>query len=133
MTNEKTMFSILVIAAVTAGLGMSAVVPAMASPQDDAKIVACAPNTYNPSTDTCVKNPDACPDGYEIVEIDGTRYAVCLDTHINDNTKTVLCHNDTKSGKEVTIEVSDNAVPKHLEHGDTEGICELVLPPQQEL
>lgn len=47
--------------------------------------------------------------------------------------KVILCHHDQgNSGKDsVTIEVNENAVQAHLDHGDTLGACP-ETPPKEE-
>jgi hypothetical protein len=43
--------------------------------------------------------------------------------------KTVVCHRTAEEAEEpggVTIEVSENAVPAHLAHGDVVGACAVV-------
>jgi hypothetical protein len=47
--------------------------------------------------------------------------------------KVVICHHDQgNSGKDnVTIEVNENAVQAHINHGDTLGACPIV-PPEEE-
>ncbi len=51
-----------------------------------------------------------------------------LDTNINDNQKWVICHHPTNGKANVTIEVSENAVTKHLGHGDTMDECKVPVP-----
>lgn len=110
--------ALAVITVVTAIMGSSAVLPAIA---DHDGIIGICPGgqIWNPNTFSCITK-DNCPNG---ISFDGAIHC-SLDSDITDDKKIVICHQPSKSNsKPVTIEVSSNAVDKHLAHGDTIGAC----------
>jgi len=119
MTNKTLTTSTIALVAVV--MGMSTIAPAIADHPDPDPFDACRPTfgtttpdpIYDPNSETCVL-PEDCPNG--------VFYDHCaLDTNINDNEKWVICHQPSKAN--VTIEVSENAVTKHIAHGDFIGEC----------
>ena len=112
-------FTLAVITVVTAIMGTSIVAPALADHGEPIIQLCWIGDIYDPNTLSCIPQ-DSCPNG---ISFDDERHCA-LDSDINDNTKTVLCHQPYKSnGNPVTIEVSNKAVEKHLTHGDTVGPC----------
>ena len=97
-------------------MGLGAVAPAIAD--HGGLIGVCSGEIYDPNSGGCIPI-GTCPNGV----IDGH---CALDTNINDNQKFVICHQPTKAN--VTIEVSENAVTKHIAHGDFMGECLVQTP-----
>ncbi len=111
-----------VITVVTAMMGTSIVAPAIADHGEVDQPIACqVGQIYDPNSLTCVL-PENCPNGV-VKKSDGLIHCL-LDSDINDDKKVTLCHQPSNSkSNSVTIEVSSNAVEKHLAHGDTLGSC----------
>jgi len=114
---NKTL-AITAITLVAVVMGMSVLTPATADHGGE-NFFCPVLNIWDPNSSACIP-PENCPNG---ISTDPVVHCA-LDTNINDNSKVVMCHQPTNSnGKQVTIEVSENAVDKHLAHGDTLGAC----------
>ncbi len=111
-----------VITAVAVIMGSSIIAPVLAD-HDGNTGICPGGELWDPNTISCVPE-DICPNGITISNPTSPATHCKLDTAINDDKKVVLCHQPSKSnGDPVTIEVSSNAVEKHLAHGDIVGAC----------
>ncbi len=113
--------AISVITAVAAIMGSSVVAPAIADHGEPIRSLCPIGTIYDPNSLSCIP-PKDCPN--KVSSDTGAETHCLLDKDINDNQKVTLCHQPSNSkSNSVTIEVSSNAVEKHLAHGDTLGSC----------